>query len=34
MVEQMTPHAVKALMQGQTPYAIIDVRGAEEYNAQ
>jgi hypothetical protein len=26
MVEQMAPHAVKALMQGQTPYALIDVR--------
>jgi rhodanese-related sulfurtransferase len=34
MVEQMAPHAVKALMQGQTPYALIDVREEEEYNAE
>ncbi len=34
MVEQMTPHAVKALMEGQIPYALIDVREEEEYNAQ
>jgi rhodanese-related sulfurtransferase len=34
MVEQMAPHAVKAPMQGQTPYALIDVREEEEYNAE
>ena len=34
MVEQMTPHAVRALMEGQTPYALIDVREEEEYSAQ